>query len=77
MITELKPLYSQKSFYGKALVIDEKGVKTLQSYQTKVCRIDEKGNFERLWNGYSVTTMKHIHAFRLACGLQGMNKMTG
>lgn len=35
----------------------------LQSYNTMVCMIDSNGNFKRLWDGYSVTTQKHIVNF--------------
>lgn len=64
--TEL-PCYDRcKSFYGKAHVIydPEKRTYTLRSYETDVIRylpkIDE---FERLWSGYSVTTMRHVNSF--------------
>lgn len=61
MITELKAR-NQKSYYGKALIINnEKGV-FLQSYQTIVCGI-VKGEFKRFWSGYSATTQKHINDF--------------
>ena len=71
---ELKPNGSQKSFYGKATVIINKaGDSVLKSYNTIVCGIIG-GRFVRFWDGYSATTAKHIHAFRLANGLQGVCK---
>ena len=55
---------SQKSYYGKAKVIeDENGEIYLQSYYTLVCYINKNGDIKRLWPGYSVTTMKHINDF--------------
>lgn len=55
---------TQKSYYGKAIVIeDNQGNKTLQSYATQVARIDKNGNLQKLWNGYSRTTMNHIIDF--------------
>lgn len=54
----------QKSFYGKAHVIDlENGTKLLQSYCTIVASTDNKGKLHRHWDGYSLTTMNHIRAF--------------
>lgn len=74
MIYEIQPHNGRKSFYGKARVEELNSVKTLISYQTKVCRIDENGHFIKLWNGYSVTTMNHINAFRIMNGLETMGK---
>ena len=54
---------SRKSFYGKALVIHADGGTFLQSYNTIVCKIDKNGNFVRLWDGYSATTMRHVNSF--------------
>ena len=46
---------------------------TLVSYYTDVCYISAK-NFVKLWDGYSVTTQKHINAFRQLFGLPSLNK---
>lgn len=54
---------SNKSFYGKAHVREENGEVILRSYNTDVCKIDSKGNFRKLWNGYSKTTLSHVIAF--------------
>lgn len=71
----LKPVHGQKSFYGKATVFEiESGYKILKSYDTFVCMLDPKDKFIRLWNGYSVTTAKHVNSFLNLYGLQGMNK---
>ena len=75
--TEIIPNCSrrQKSFYGKARQITlANGDKYLQSYETIVARIDSKGEFTRLWAGYSATTAKHIDAFRRENGLAGISK---
>lgn len=37
--------------------------KYLVSYQTIVCSIDNRGKFEKYWNGYSVTTLNQINRF--------------
>jgi hypothetical protein len=56
---------SNQSYYGKAKVnILDNGTKELISYKTKVAIITKGGNFIRLWEGCSQTTMKHINDFR-------------
>lgn len=60
---ELIPMDGRKSFYGKAEVIErDNGDIELRSYSTIVARI-RNGKFERLWGGYSATTMRHINSF--------------
>lgn len=59
---------SQKSYYGKAQVIECDCGRYLMSYTTIVCYISNDGDFYRLWDGYSATTMKHINDFILLCG---------
>ena len=71
---ELKPNNGRKSFYGKAEVIEnDNGDIELKSYNTIVARI-RHGRFERLWNGYSATTMNHVNAFIDAFGISGGGK---
>ena len=71
---ELKPTNGRKSFYGKAEVITrENGDIELRSYNTIVARI-RNGQFERLWSGYSVTTMNHINSFLDTFGISGGGK---
>ena len=71
---ELCPNDGRKSFYHKAVVIErENGDRELQSYNTIVCRV-HNGNFERLWNGYSATTMRHVNSFLDYCGIPGGGK---
>lgn len=64
MFTVLEPIYANvKSFYDKAYyAIDEEGI-TLYSYNTKVIRIKTNGDVEKLWNGSSHTTTRHIKEF--------------
>lgn len=67
---------TQKSYYRKAHILtDDNGNKFLQSYDTIVCGF-VSGNFERYWNGYSVTTMNHINDFLKLLKLSIMNKKT-
>jgi len=71
---EVIPQNGRKSFYGKAIVTEVNGNKTLTSYTTDVARIDKEGNFFKLWGGYSVTTMNHVNAFRIMNGLNPISK---
>lgn len=73
--TELHPFYNrQKSFYGKARIINNGKEMLLRSYDTIVCKIDNNGNFERLWGDYSTTTMAHINEFRKQNNFETLNK---
>lgn len=61
---DLPTMDNRKSFYGKAKVIEkDNGEKVLQSYNTQVCKITASGEFVKMWDGYSVTTMRHINSF--------------
>ncbi len=51
------------SFYGKAKIVECADGIYLQSYDTLVCFKSHDGKFQKLWNGYSHTTMRHINAF--------------
>ena len=63
-VYELIPVKGQKSFYGKAIVIDyENGFKTLISYNTIVLVERPDGSYIRTWNDYTKTTGKHIDNF--------------
>lgn len=71
MIYELKPTpeQNQKSFYNKAMIkVNEDESKSLWSYNTLIMTRDIDGNYTRQWNGWSMTTGKHIKAF------SGLNK---
>ena len=68
-IYELKPITSQKSFYGKAIVkVNDNGDETLYSYNTPIIKKMADGTYKKLWNGWTATTGKHIKAF------SGLNK---
>ena len=71
---KLNPHGIQKSFYNKARIEDWGSIKVLISYKTAVAYIDCKGNFHRLWDDWSVTTMNHINAFRAEYGMSKMFK---
>lgn len=71
---ELRPTDGRKSFYGKALVdVRENGDKVLYSYGTPIVRLT-KGKLEKIWYGYSATTMRHINSFLDTFGIQGGGK---
>lgn len=56
-----------KSFYGKAVVeVANDGTETLYSYNTAIIKRTAAGELVKLWDGWSVTTGRHIKAF---CGL--------
>lgn len=71
---KLTPTDGRKSFYGKAKVIEMNGETLLQSYDTTVCKIDKSGEFVRMWEGYSATTMRHVNAFIKMFGISGGGK---
>lgn len=62
-IYDLPCMDNRKSFYGKAKIIECKEGRYLQSYNTLVCFLSYGGTFEKLWDGYSNTTMRHINSF--------------
>lgn len=59
---------SRKSFYNKAVVVDDGGVKTLESYNTPVARVSE-GKLTLLpqWD-YGMTTLRHVTEFAKQTG---------
>jgi len=62
METELKCIYdTRKSFYNKAIVIQEEDKLILISYNTRVCYI--KNNKAYVMGQYSQTTTRHIKEF--------------
>lgn len=62
-IYELPCFDNRATFYGKAFVIDDKDGKFLKSYDTVVCYLSNDGVFEKMWDDYSSTTMRHINSF--------------
>ena len=78
-IKELKCKYdSHQSFNGRAYVgLNENCKEFLISYNTVVLGYDPfTGEFHRLWDGYSATTMRHIKEFCRQCGFSEMSKGT-
>lgn len=73
-VSDLIPTKGQRSFYGKAKLVETDNELFLQSYDTLVCYRNEKGEFKRLWDGYSPTTMRHVDSFLDYCGMQGGGK---
>ena len=75
IVYELLPIYeSQKSYYRKAIVIEDNYKnRYLQSYDTVVCMITRQGLI-KLWDNWSLTTSKHIHDFLLQNGFSGYCK---
>jgi hypothetical protein len=65
----LEPRFdSRKSFYGKAVVIEENGARKLRSYNTIVAKI-EAGEAE-IYGTYSPTTLRHIKDFLYQNGFE-------
>jgi len=64
-VYELKPkISSQKSFYGKALVIvEDSGRDQLKSYNSIVCVVEANGKITKLEYPNSQTTNKHIREY--------------
>ena len=47
---------------------------TLKSYYTKVAMITDDNRFLKLWDGFTVTTLKHINLFREKYNLPPISK---
>lgn len=63
-VFELTPIDTRKSFSGRCKVLESNSKYYLLSYTTIVCYWDKNNNkFTKLWNDYSVTTMRHINSF--------------
>lgn len=72
---KLTPIDGRKSFYGKAKVcVADDGTETLYSYDTPVMKRTTNGEFIRIWEGYTPTTMCHINAFVAMFGISGSKK---
>lgn len=66
---------TQKSYYGKAHIYTNGDLVILKSYNTYVISVDlSNGCFNRLWNGWSKTTMAHINDFLRLYGFNAMTK---
>ena len=73
MKMELKPI-SQKSFYGKAEILDNGKTLTLLSYDTVVAIYDKQNETVELKKYYSQTTGKHVNAFLTQLGFNEVSK---
>lgn len=58
----------QKSYYGKALVLEDKNTIKLKSYGTIVAVFNKKTKVLKIGGWYSMTTSKHINDFLRALG---------
>ena len=60
---------------NRAIVIGTPEKIFLQSYDTLILCVDKKsGKINKLWSGYSVTTMKHINTFLSSYNGMTLNK---
>lgn len=60
-VYEPYPRDNRQSFYGKCSVYEnERGEKALRSYETIVMTKDRFGKLHRHWDGWSMTTARHI-----------------
>lgn len=66
--------FTLDGFGNRALVIPTNNGYILQSYYTEVAEIRNTGEFIKLWDGFSVTTLKHINAFREFAGMDTISK---
>ena len=65
----------QKSYYGKAKIIEDDYVMILKSYDTQVLAIiKENKKIVRLWNGWSRTTANHVNDFLMQNGFKSLSK---
>lgn len=70
---ELLPKFDNaKSFYGKARVRIEKGIRILRSYNTDVAEI-EPNHRAKVYGTYSTTTLRHIKEFLKQEGFRADN----
>lgn len=70
--TELMPVSSRKSFYGKAHVLDDlRGARYLKSYATVVCSVGKTGHVRKYFQPETKTTAAHLKSF-LATYAPGM-----
>ena len=80
-LRELRAQYKQdhgmvlNGFNNRAIVIKVKGGYVLKSYNTIVAYyLDSEDKMFRAWDGFSVTTLKHINIFRSWLGLGTISK---
>lgn len=71
---ELTPHNNQKSYYGKAKVIEENGISRLKSYATIVAEYNHHTNKIKVFGYYSPTTARYINSFLDYYGFDTCNK---
>lgn len=71
---KLIPTTSHKSFYGKAIVLDDGKTAKLQSYNTIVAEYSHETKQLTINGWYSVTTARHVNAFLNHFGFPSMSK---
>lgn len=64
----LKTIYDNaKSFYNKAVIIENENTKTLKSYNTNILKLDQTTNtltfLTKNKNHFTMTTNRHINEF--------------
>jgi aspartate ammonia-lyase len=59
----LNPVNGRKSFYGKAIVIEENGISKLKSYDKIVAEYNHDDNYMKVYAYHSITTLTHINSF--------------
>lgn len=66
---------TQKSYYNKAIIIEDDNTIQLKSYNTIVLELDKKTNtIKKLWQGWSKTTQNHINDFLRLYGFDAITK---
>ena len=70
----LKPTDSRKSFYKKAIVIEDGNITKLKSYDTIVAEYNKETKVMNIKDWYSATTMRHINSFLDYYGFQSKTK---
>lgn len=65
---------NQKSFYGKAEIINDGNISKLRSYDTIVAEYNHDTNEMKVHGYYSQTTAKHINSFLAYFGFNTCNK---
>ena len=71
---ELKPTNGQKSFYKKAIVINNGNISQLKSYSTIVAEYNHKTKKMSVFGWFSKTTAFHINSFLNLYGFYSCNK---
>lgn len=74
MINNIKGVNVMKIRDNMHIVRESNGDTTLISYTTPVAGVTTDGQFKKLWNGYSATTMRHINDFRFMYGFDKLSK---